>query len=151
MGCYEREQQAIAAGTGERGQAMREYFAELDAELTEETAHLSHRPEYKALLKPENDDIYREFCAYIDQPAPRVFDFIENPITIEGYNVADIYKSMITKNSRIVTIDGAAAYNMLVKLREQPMVAIKLIEHQNTCYQGGCGSPDEGFRMGLYD
>ena len=34
MGCYEQEQNAIAAGTGKRGDAARAYFAELDELLS---------------------------------------------------------------------------------------------------------------------
>lgn len=67
MGSYEREQAEIAAGTATRGETARRYFAELDAELSEEESFLSHRPNYdKTLFAPENDDIYREFCAYVD-------------------------------------------------------------------------------------
>ena len=105
MGSYEREQQMIADKTASRGETVRRYFAELDAQLNEETSHLSHRPDYsKTLFAPENDDI-----------------------------------------------DGAAVYNMLVKLRTQPEIANKVLNFRPTCYQGGCGSKDAGFDLGYYD
>ena len=50
MGCYEREQAAIAAGTGKRGDAARAYFAELDAKTSEEASCLTHRPDYAKTL-----------------------------------------------------------------------------------------------------
>lgn len=139
MGAYEREQQMIAAGTAQRGQAAREYFARLDAELPEEASNLSHRPDYSStLFAPENDDIYREFCAYLDLPEPRFFDAIENPITIEGHTAADVYFAMKSRNSRLVAIDGAAVYNMLVKLRTQPKIAERVLQFRPTCYKSGC-------------
>lgn len=138
MGSYEREQTAIAAGTGQRGLAARAYFQELDAGLTDETSSLSHRPDYtKTLFAPEHDDIYREFCAYIDQPHPRYFDTIENPLEVEGYTAADVYFAMKAHNDRIVAIDGAAVYNMLVKLRTQPGIAKKVLAFRPTCYHCG--------------
>lgn len=152
MGSYEREQQMIAAGTAERGQTARDYFAELDAELNDETSSLSHRPDYtKTLFAPENDDIYREFCAYVDLPKPRFFDAIEDPISIEGYTAADVYFAMKSKNPRIVEIDGAAVYNMLVKLRDQPEIAKRVLDFIPTCYQGGCGKGDAAFERGYYN
>lgn len=139
MGSYEREQAAVAAGTQTRGAAAREYFAELDAELSDEASSLTHRPDYsKTLFAPEHDDIYREFCSYIDLPKPRYFDAIENPLSVEGYTAADIYFAMKTHNDRIVAIDGAAVYNMLVKLRTQPELAKKVLAFRPTCYR--CGS-----------
>ncbi len=152
MGSYEREQQMIAAGTAERGQAAREYFAELDANLNEETSCLSHRPDYsKTLFAPENDDIYQEFCSYVDLPEPRYFDAIENPLRVEGYSAADVYFAMKSKNDRIVAIDGAAVYNMLVKLRTQPEISKRVLDFRPTCYQGGCGMKDAAFDRGYYD
>lgn len=152
MGSYEREQQMIAAGTAERGYTARKYFEELDAELTEETSSLSHRPDYtKTLFAPEHDDIYREFCAYVDLPKPRFFDAIEDPIRVEGYSAADVYFAMKSKNPRIVEIDGAAVYNMLVKLRTQPEISKKVLDFIPTCYQGGCGTGDAAYERGYYD
>lgn len=152
MGSYEREQQMIAAGTAERGYTAKKYFEELDAQLTEETSSLSHRPDYsKTLFAPENDDIYREFCAYVDLPRPRFFDAIEDPIRVEGYSAADVYYAMKSKNPRIVEIDGAAVYNMLVKLRTQPEISKKVLDFIPTCYQGGCGKGDAAYERGYYD
>lgn len=152
MGSYEREQQLIAAGTAQRGQTALDYFAELDAQLDDETSHLSHRPDYsKTLFAPENDDIYREFCAYVDLPEPRYFDAIENPLSVEGYTAAQVYFAMKAGNDRIVAIDGAAVYNMLVKLRTQPDIAKRVLEFRPTCYQNGCGSKDAAFDRGCYN
>lgn len=152
MGSYEREQQMIAAGTAERGYTAKKYFEELDAELTEETSSLSHRPDYKkTLFAPEHDDIYREFCAYVDLPKPRFFDAIPDPIRVEGFSAADVYFAMKSKNPRIVEIDGAAVYNMLVKLRTQPEISKKVLDFIPTCYQGGCGKGDAAFERGYYD
>ncbi len=152
MGAYEREQQMIAAGIAQRGQAAREYFAELDAALPEEASHLSHRPDYsRTLLAPENDDIYREFCAYLDLTEPRFFDAIENPISIEGRTAADVYFAMKSRNDRIVSIDGAAVYSMLVKLRTQPEIAKRVLDFRPTCYQSGCGMKDAAFDRGSYN
>lgn len=152
MGSYEREQQLIASGAAERGYTAKKYFEELDAQLTDETSSLSHRPDYsKTLFAPENDDIYREFCAYVDLPTPRFFDAIKDPIRVEGYSAADVYFAMKSKNPRIVEIDGAAVYNMLVKLRTQPAIAKKVLDFIPTCYQGGCGKGDAAFERGYYD
>lgn len=152
MGSYEREQQMIAAGTATRGETARRYFAELDAQLTEETSSLSHRPDYsKTLFAPENDDIYREFCAYVDLPQPRFFDAIEDPIRVEGYSAADVYYAMKSKNDRIVAIDGAAVYNMLVKLRTQPEISKRVLDFIPTCYQAGCGKITAAYERGYYN
>lgn len=135
-----------------RGETARRYFAELDTQLSEETSHLSHRPDYsKTLFAPENDDIYREFCTFVDLPEPRHFDDIEDPISVDGRTAADVYFAMKSKNDRIVAIDGAAVYNMLVKLRTQPEIANKVLNFRPTCYQGGCGSKDAGYDLGYYD
>lgn len=151
MGTYEREQSMISAGIAKRGQAALEYFAELDAELTEETSCLAHRPDYSTtLFAPENDDIYREFCAYLDLPEPRFFDAIENPLSIEGHTAADVYFAMTSQNDRILSIDGAAVYNMLVKLRMQPEIAKRVLDFRPTCYQSGCGMKDAAFDRGYY-
>lgn len=152
MGAYDREQRMIANGEAQRGQAAREYFAELDAELNEEASHLSHRPDYsRTLFAPENDDIYREFCAYLDLPKPRVFDAIDDPIRVEGFSAAEIYFEMISHNDRIVSIDGAAVYNMLCKLRTQPEITKRVLGFRPTCYQNGCGSKDAAFDRGEYN
>lgn len=145
MGVYEQEQQAIAQGKAQRGQAVLDYFAELDAQLIDENgipveqSLQSHRPDYsKTLFAPENDDIYQELCRFIDQPEPRCFDTLDNQIEIEGYTAKDIYVTMKGSNKRIVSLDGAAVYNMLVKLRTQPVIAKKVLGFKPTCYQGGC-------------
>jgi len=149
MGSYEREQQLIAAGTAQRGQAALDYFAQLDAGLPEEASNLSHRPNYsKTLYAPENDDIYREFCAYLDLPEPRFFDAVENPIAIEGHTAADVYFAMKLRNDRLVSIDGAAVYNMLVKLRTQPDIAERVLKFRPTCYKSGCGTRNAAFDHG---
>lgn len=151
MGCYEQEQALIAAGQAQRGWAVQQYFMELDAEISEEASKLKHRPSYKALFAPENDDIYRELCAYIDMPKPRFFDKIENPIQIDGLTSADVYLAMISHNDRIVAIDGAAVYHMMIKLRTQPEIAYKVLDFRPTCYQSGCGFKDAAFDKGYYN
>ena len=141
MGCYEREQEAIANGTGQRGDAARAYFAEVDANTSEEASCLTHRPDYtKTLFAPEHDDIYQEFCRFIDQSEPRYFDTVENPMTIEGWTAPKIYHKMIESNARIVSLDGGAIYSMLVRLRTQPELAKKVLDFHPTCYQNGCGN-----------
>ena len=141
MGCYEREQAAIAAGTGQRGDAAREYFAELDKTISEEASCLTHRPDYtKTLFAPENDDIYQEFCRYVDQPEPRYFDTVENPMSIEGWTAAEIYRTMIASNPRIVALDAGAIYGTMVTLRTNPTLGKKVLEFKPTCYQNGCGN-----------
>jgi hypothetical protein len=138
MGSYETEQALIEQGEAERGYTALQYFAELDAELNEETSSLSHRPNYsRTLFAPEHDDIYREFCAYVDLPKPRYFDAIKNPIAVEGYTAADVYFAMRSKNDRLVMIDGAAVYNMLIKLRIQPEISKKVLNFKPTCYKCG--------------
>lgn len=152
MGSYEREQQLIERGEAERGYTAQMYFAELDAGLTEETSSLSHRPDYtKTLFAPEHDDIYREFCAFVDLPEPRHFDAIDDPVSVEGHTAADVYFAMKSKNDRIVAIDGAAVYNMLVKLRTQPEISKRVLDFRPTCYQGGCGMKDAAFDRGYYN
>ncbi|HAM15519.1 MAG TPA: hypothetical protein DCP91_06635 [Eggerthellaceae bacterium] len=141
MGCYEREQEAIAAGTGKRGDAARAYFAELDATISEEASCLTHRPDYTdTLFAPEHDDIYREFCRFVDQPEPRYFDTVENPLAIEGWTAAEIYRTMIASNPRIVALDAGAIYGTMVRLRTQPDIAKKVLAFKPTCYQNGCGN-----------
>ena len=141
MGCYEREQAAIAAGTGQRGDAAREYFAELDKTISEEASCLTHHPDYtKTLFAPENDDIYQEFCRYVDQPEPRYFDTVENPMSIEGWTAAEIYRTMIASNPRIVALDAGAIYGTMVTLRTNPTLGKKVLEFKPTCYQNGCGN-----------
>lgn len=149
MGSYEVEQELIAAGRAERGHTARRYFEELDAGLTDETSSLSHRPDYsKTLFAPEHDDIYREFCAYVDQEPPRYFDAIEDPISVGGHTAADVYFAMKAHNDRIVAIDGAAVYNTMVKLRTQPELTEKVLAFRPTCYQCGCGPKDAAFDRG---
>lgn len=151
MGSYENEQRQIANGTAERGAAARAYLADLDSKLSEEEGMLSHRPDYsKTLFALENDDIYQEFCRFLDQPEPRYFDKVESPICIEGFTAPDIYRKM-KSNPRLVTVDACAVYNMLVKLRAQPEIAKKVLDFKPTCYQGGCGKGDAAFERGYYN
>ena len=151
MGSYEAEMKLVEAGQAERGKTARDYFAEIDAELSEEESFLKHRPDYsKTLFAPENDDIYQEFCRYYDQPEPRYFDAVEDPICIEGFTAADVYFSMKAHNDRIVMIDGAAVYNTLANLRKNPGLYKKVLEFRPTCYQGGCGMKDAAFDAGHY-
>ncbi len=139
MGCYDRECELIEKGEAERGWAAQQYFAELDANMPEEASRYTHRPDYsRTLFAPEHDDIYREFCEYMDQDEPRFFDKIKDPITIEGYTAADIYHDMIANNFRVVGVDGAAVYNMLVKLRTQPDIALKTLTFKSSCPTSGC-------------
>ncbi len=152
MGIYQQEQRLIAEGKAERGWAAEQYFEEMDAVISEEASHLTHRPNYsRTLYAPEHDDIYREFCRYVDMEEPRYFDKIENPIEVDGHTAADIYFEMKSHNDRIVAIDGAAVYNMLVKLRTQPEITRKVLDFRPTCYQGGCGMKDAAFDRGDYD
>lgn len=151
MGSYETEMALIAEGKAERGKTAHDYFAEIDAQLSEEESLLKHRPDYsKTLFAPENDDIYREFCRFYDQPEPRFFDTVEDPMRIEGLTAADVYFMMKSRNDRIVSIDGAAVYNMLVNLRDQPELYKKVLDFRPTCYQGGCGPKDAAFDAGYY-
>lgn len=151
MGSYEEEMTLVAAGQAERGKTALDYFAEIDAELSEEESLLKHRPDYsKTLFAPENDDVYREFCRYIDQPKPRFFDTVENPMRVEGLTAADVYFAMKAHNDRIVMIDAAAVYTMLINLRNQPELYKKVLDFRPTCYQGGCGMKDAAFDAGYY-
>ena len=151
MGSYEEEMKLVAAGLAERGKTARDYFAEIDAGLTEEESLLKHRPDYtKTLFAPENDDIYREFCRFYDQDKPRFFDTVENPMQVEGLTAADVYFAMKAHNDRIVMIDGAAVYAMLANLRKQPELYKKVLAFRPTCYQGGCGMKDAAFDAGFY-
>ena len=151
MGSYEREMALIAEGKAERGQTALDYFAELDAGFSEEESLLKHRPDYsKTLFAPENDDIYQEFCRFVDQPEPRTFDTVENPLVIEGMTSADVYFAMKAHNDRIVMIDGAAVYATMANLRKQPELYRKVLDFRPTCYQGGCGMKDAAFDAGHY-
>ena len=151
MGSYEEEMKLVATGQAERGKTALDYFAEIDAELSEEESLLKHRPDYsKTLFAPENDDVYREFCRYIDQPKPRFFDAVENPMRVEGLTAADVYFAMKAHNDRIVMIDAAAVYTMLINLRNQPELYKKVLDFRPTCYQGGCGMKDAAFDAGYY-
>lgn len=58
---------------------------------------------------------------------------------------------MKSKNDHIVSIDGAAVYNMLVNLHRKPEIYEKVLEFRPTCYQSGCGSKDAAFDVGYYD
>lgn len=151
MGSYEDEMKLVEAGLAERGKTARDYFAELDAGFSEEESFLKHRPDYsKTLFAPENDDVYREFCRYIDMPEPRFFDKVENPMSVEGFTAADAYFAMKAHNDRIVSIDAAAVYTMLINLRNQPELYRKVLEFRPTCYQSGCGMKDAAFDAGYY-
>lgn len=151
MGSYEEEMKLVAAGQADRGKTALDYFAEIDAELSEEESLLKHRPDYsKTLFAPENDDVYREFCRYIDQPKPRFFDTVENAMRVEGLTAADVYFAMKAHNDRIVMIDAAAVYTMLINLRNQPELYKKVLDFRPTCYQGGCGMKDAAFDAGYY-
>ena len=151
MGSYEEEMKLVEAGLAERGKTALDYFAELDAGFSEEEAFLKHRPNYeKTLFATENDDVYREFCRYVDQPEPRFFDKVENPMSVEGFTTADVYYAMRAHNDRIVSIDGAAVYNMLINLRDNPALYMKVLDFRPTCYQGGCGMKDAAFDKGYY-
>ena len=151
MGSYEEEMKLVAAGQAERGKTALDYFAEIDVELSEEESLLKHRPDYsKTLFAPENDDVYREFCRYIDQPKPRFFDTVENPMRVEGLTAADVYFAMKAHNDRIVMIDAAAVYTMLINLRNQPELYKKVLDFRPTCYQRGCGMKHAAFDAGYY-
>ena len=152
MGSYEEEMKLVAAGQAERGKTARDYFAELDAGYSEEEAFLKRRPDYsKTLFAPENDDIYQEFCRYYDQEPPRFFDTVEDPISVEGHTAADVYFAMKAHNDRIVSIDGAAVYAMLVNLRDNPELYQKVLDFRPTCYQSGVGfCKDAAFGKGYY-
>lgn len=151
MGSYEREMQLVAAGQAKRGKTAFDYFEELDATIDDEASMLRHRPDYsKTLFSPEQDDIYREFCEYVDLPSPRFFDAVKDPICVEGYTAADVYRIMKGGNDRIVDIDGAAVYNMLVKLRKDPEISKRVLAFRPTCYQNGCGKADAAFMRGEY-
>ena len=151
MGSYENEMALIAQGKAERGKTARDYFAEIDAELSEEESFLKHRPDYtKTLFAPKNDDVYREFCRYVDMPRPRFFDKVEDPMSVDGQTAADVYFAMKAHNDRIVSIDAAAVYTMLINLRNQPELYRKVLAFRPTCYQGGCGMKDAAFDAGYY-
>ena len=151
MGSYENEMALIAQRKAERGKTARDYFAEIDAELSEEESFLKHRPDYtKTLFAPENDDVYREFCRYVDMPRPRFFDKVEDPMSVDGQTAADVYFAMKAHNDRIVSIDAAAVYTMLINLRNQPELYRKVLAFRPTCYQGGCGMKDAAFDAGYY-
>ncbi|MDO4183169.1 MAG: hypothetical protein Q4E12_06165 [Coriobacteriia bacterium] len=152
MGMYEWEQQQIAAGTEQRGAAARKYFSELDEMIAAqggEASAYTHRPNYtKTLFAPEHDDIYREFCRFLDLPKPRYFKDLENPMSVDGWTAAEIYEAMLRPNPRLLDIDAAAVYNTMVKLRTQPEITRKVLEFRPTCYQGGCGFEDGAYDKG---
>ncbi len=134
MGCYEDEKALVEAGKETRGKALRDYFAECDVYVPEGME--AHRPDYTdTLLAESNDDIYRDFCRWFDQPKPRYFDTVPDPVVVDGYTAADIYQQMIANNWRQNSIDAAAVYDMLVMLRDEPELAHKLIGYKPTCYR----------------
>lgn len=136
MGVYEQEQELIASGEASRGYAALRYFEEVDAAANALT--VTRRPDYTdTLFAPENDDIYRELCAFIDQPVPRHFDTVENPICINGYTAADIYRTMKKNNWRLIDLDAGAVYDMLVTLRSEPEVAERILAFHPTCAKSG--------------
>ncbi|MGI6033445.1 MAG: hypothetical protein ACOX69_08520 [Coriobacteriales bacterium] len=103
-------------------------------------SRLKHRPDYtKTLFAPENDDIYREFCEFVDLPEPRRFDAIKDSISIEGYTADDVCKAMLLGNKRLVFVDAGAVYGMLARLRTSPEIAKKVLDFKPTCYQCGTG------------
>ena len=58
--------------------------------------------------------------------------------------------AMKAHNDRIVSIDGAAVYAMLINLRDNPALYKKVLDFRPTCYQGGCGMKDAAFDAGYY-
>ncbi len=140
MGSYENEMRLISEGKAQRGYTALKYFEELDNSFDDEMSHLSHIPDYsKTLFAPENDDIYREFCAFVDLPEPRRYDAIEDPISVEGYTADDVCKTMLLGNKRLLFVDAGAVYGMLVRLRTAPEIAKKVLDFTPTCYQCGTG------------
>ena len=139
MGSYETEQQLIAQGKAKRGQTALEYFEEMNQGTLGQA--FTRRPDYSdSLFAERNDDIYREFCRYIDQPKPRFYDRVENPMSVNGYTAADIYKAMKGSNYKLVDVDAAAVYDMMVTLREEPELAERILHFHPTCYKSGmCG------------
>lgn len=138
MGSYETEQALIAQGKAERGQTALAYLEDFDAG-TPEVARTRHPDYTKTLFAPENDDIYREFCSYVDMPKPRYFDAVPNPMSIEGYTAADVYRIMIGNNYKLADVDAAAVYNMMVTLREKPQIAKRVLAFRPTCaISGAC-------------
>ena len=152
MGSYEKEMELVSQGKAQRGYTAQRYFAEIDKDLPEEATALTHRPDYsRTLFAPENDDIYREFCAYVDLPEPRLFSSVENPLEVEGFTADDVHRTMVGNNDKIVRMDGAAVYNMLVRLRTSPAIAKKVLQFKPTCYQNGCGCKDYAYEQGYYN
>ena len=82
---------------------------------------------------------------------PLYYHAIYNPLTSDGNTAPDESPNINGANDRIVEIDGAAVYNMLVKLRRQPEIAHRVLDFKPTCYQGGCGMKDAAFDRGYYD
>lgn len=138
MGCYEEEMKLVEAGLAERGKACRDYYARRDSLLPD--GFEAHRPDYTdTLFAPQNDDIYHEFCDFLDQPKPRSFDAIENPVVVEGYTAADVYHQMIGNNWREAKggLDPSAVYEMLVMLRDEPEIAKRIIDFKPKCINCG--------------
>ena len=140
MGCYEHEQELIAKGEAERGYAAMQFAAELDAEANQLT--VSRRPDYtRTLFAPENDDIYRELCRFIDLPKPRFYDSLDDPLEINGYTAVDVYRTIKQNNWRIVDIDALAVYDMLVSLKTEPEIAERILNFHSSCGKSGaCGN-----------
>lgn len=132
MGSYEREMELVAAGAAERGKTAIDY---LDArDLTLQPDLRGHRPNYaRTLFAPENDDIYRELCAFIDLPEPRFLDQVPNPIVIEGFTASDVYQSMLANNDKLFDVDAVAVYNMMVRMRDNPTIAKRIIRFVPQC------------------
>lgn len=152
MGAFETEQELIAAGKAERGYTVSEYFAELDeaaiADLDEDEkeAYTRHRPDYSdTLLAPENEDIYQEFCAYVDLPEPRGFDQLPDQMQVEGFTANDVFVAMASNNGRLRSIDGAAVYNMLCNLRSNPQMYLRVLDFQPPCCRAGSSSRNGQF------
>ena len=61
-------------------------------------------------------------------------------MSVEGWTAAEIYRTMIASNPRIVALDAGAIYGTMVSLRTQPELAKKVLAFKPTCYQSGCGN-----------
>lgn len=132
MGSYEQEMKLVAQGKAQRGKTAIEYLDARDATLQPDLR--GHRPNYaKTLFAPENDDIYQEFCRFIDMPEPRYLDQMDNPLAINGYTAADVYHSMLAHNEKLFDIDAVATFNMLVTMRDNPQLAERIVRFTPQC------------------
>ncbi|MGI6221185.1 MAG: hypothetical protein ACOYIP_04875 [Coriobacteriales bacterium] len=140
MGCYEHEQELIERGEAQRGYAAMQFCAEIDAAANQLT--VTRRPDYtKTLFAPENDEIYRELCRYIDMPAPRFYDKLPDQLEINGYTATDVYRTIKQNNWRIVDVDALAVYDMLVSLKTEPEIAERILNFHPSCAKSGaCGN-----------